>query len=197
LAKYKARRQARYEFLLARRFTPLEARELSRLPGDAPALRLVVRERESRWNRWQGMARWRVGKGQWREEDVPERWLGYLARLYTKRGWRVQHGAKGKQQKMPKYSPNPWAMYRGYERQAPRKDYVSPWEVRIISRGTPSLVRGLVQAQRAEKGLAAGAVSRDMIRSWIAQKDKAISGARGTRRTQLIIERNRLERLIT
>jgi len=196
MARFKVRRQARYGILLSERFTPLEARELSKLPANTPALKLLRADRRARWERFEKIAARKLDRGQWRERDLHAKWLGNLARLYYKRRWRVQSGPEGRQPKMPKGAPNPWAMYRDYERLAPGKDYVSPWEVKQVKGGKTLLQKGLLFVQRTEKKAREGGISKPMIQSWIDQKAQAIKDARGKRRTQLVIERRRLERLL-
>lgn len=194
------RKQNRYQWLTVHHFTPLEARMLSVLPKATPALKLLVAERDARRERFEKLAAHKIATGRWRRQDVPNKWVANLTRMYSKRGWRVKEGPRGDQPAMPRHSPNPWAMYRSYEKQVggPKsKDYVSPWELKQIKHGTTKLQKGLVFVQKLEKeSKRAGGVSKNMIRSWISDKDEAIRNARGRNRAQLIIERNRLERLL-
>jgi hypothetical protein len=73
------------------------------------------------------------------------------------------------------------------------KGYVSPWEIKQIKSGKTRLEKGLIFVQREEKRKGA---SHEMIKQWIEQKNEAIGKARGKRRSQLIIERGRLERML-
>ena len=185
-----------YNDLRKGHFNHYEARWLARLSGDDPALKQMVKEREARWERFMKRAILRISRGVWQDYELESKWRANLLRFYRKNGWLVTHGATGGQDRMAKGMPNPLAYYRARERVAPDKGYVSPWELRIARRKPTSLSRGLIAAQRAGRELAVGTISKDMVRSWIAQKDEAISGARGTRRTRLTIERNRLDRLL-
>ena len=191
------KRQARYELLRAHAFTRRESRELSVLPKSNPALRLLIVERDARRSRFEKIAAYKIHTGAWKRQDIVEKWTNNLLRMYTKRGWRVKHGAVGAQPAMPKGTPNPWAMYRAAEQRTggPKgKPYVSPWQLRAIRKGKTALQKGLVFIQKQEKK--AGGTSKQMLRNWIADKDEAIGRASGKRRQQLIIERNRLERLL-
>lgn len=187
------RQKVRYNSLRTAHFTPLEARELSILPKETPALKLVVETRLQRRGRFEKAAARRISTGVWQREDVPGKWLANLARMYTRSRWRVQEGPRGKQAAMPKGGPNPWAMYRSAEKIAPTKGYVSPWQIRQIRKGKTKLEKGLIFIQKAER---AGGASFGQLRLWITQKDRAISKAKGQRKEQLLIERGRLERLL-
>ncbi len=191
-----SRRQDRYGFLRAHFFLPLEARELSKLPKSTPAFRLMVQDRDARRARFERMAANKIAKGRWRRGDVDRKWLKNIARLYSRRGWRVKFGARGAQQKMPRFSPNPFSMYRAYERRAPGKDHVSPWEVKQLKQGKTLLQKGLIFVQQTEKKVREGGISKPMLRQWIDQKKEAVKGARGKRRVQLQIEQRRLEGLL-
>ena len=196
----RTRKQDRYQALRHHWFTPREARELSVLPKATPALKLLVAERDARRERFEKIAAHKIATGRWRRQDVPDKWVANLARMYSKRGWRVKEGARGDQPRMPKGSPNVWAMYRDAERRVggPKsKGYISPWELKNIRRGKTKLQKGLVFVQKLEKeSKKAGGVSKSRLRSWIADKEEAIRSARGRNRAQLIIEKNRLERML-
>ncbi len=196
MASYKTRRQARYNILLGEHFTPLESRELSKLPKNTPALKMLRADRIARWERFGKIAAHKISYGRWQADDVPGKWLNNLSRLYSKRRWRVQYGPEGDQQPMPKRSPNPWSMYRDYERVAPDKGYVSPWQLRQIKGGKTLLQKGLIFVQQTEKKLHEGTISKPVLRSWLDQKGQAIKRARGKNRAVLQIEYNRLERLL-
>lgn len=132
---FKLLRKTRYERLRAAYFTPLEARELSKLPQRTPALRLLIEERAARRERFEQIAASKIGRGKWRRSDIPLKWRNNLSRMYYKYGVRVKFGPTGRQQVMPKGSPNPWALYREALRRAPDKpDYESPWKNRRYRR---------------------------------------------------------------
>lgn len=192
MARGSGRKGRRYDFLISQHFTPLEARELSTLKKMTPALKQAIAERGARRARFERVAAGKIARGVWSRGDLRNKWAANLSRLYSGRGWRVQEGARGAQQPMPRGSPNPWAMYRAMERIAPPKKDVSPWELRRIF-GKTHLERGLIFIQKAERK---GGVSASQVSQWIAEKDAAIKGARGQRRAQLIVERNRLGRLL-
>lgn len=180
--------------LLANYFTQLEAREFSKLRKDDPVLVNLMRDRLQKRNRFEKLASVKIHRGEWQLHELPQRWHQSLARLYSVRGWRVQEGARGRQQAMPKGSPNPWAMYRDRVKDSPGPRWVSPWQIRQIRKGKTRLEMGIVFAQRAEKR---GGISTMEVVRWIEQKEKAIARARGPRRKQLKIERDRLTRLLT
>ena len=194
------RRKTLYNTLRLEHFTPLESRELSKLPKSTPALKLVRQERIERRARFEKIAAHKIETGAWKRSQLSKKWQANLSRMYQKRGWRVKEGPQGKQQPMPKGSPNPWAMYRDAERQRGGpggKNYTSPWEIRQIAQGHGSLDRGLIFIQRTERQSRAGTANPVMMREWIAQKDEAIRRASTADKTRLITERNRLERLIS
>ena len=182
----------RESYLLRHFFTPLEAREFSALKKMTPALKEAVHQRALRRARFEKIAARKISRGVWRRKDVPKKWVENLNRLYTGRGWRVKEGARGAQQPMPKNFPNPWAYYRAVEKIAPPKKDVSPWQLRRTF-GQTRLERGLVFVQKAERQ---GGASVSQVRLWIAEKENAIKRARGQRRAQLIVEKNRLEKLL-
>ena len=188
----RAKKRNRYDYLVSKHFTPLEAREFSTLKKETPALKVAIREREVRRARFERVAATKVARGVWRREDLPTKWRNNLSRLYSSRGWRVQEGARGAQQPMPRGFPNPWAMYRSMEKIAPPKKDVSPWQLRRIF-GKTHLERGLIFIQKAERR---GGVKVGQLARWIKEKETAIKLARGSRRSQLIVERNRLARLL-
>jgi len=185
-------KERRYGYLVSHYFTPLEARELSTLEKQTPALKLVIAERELRRARFENVASRKIALRVWRRSDIPAKWANNLSRLYTQRGWRVREGPVGNQPIMAKFSPNPWAMYRSAEKVAPPKRGVSPWQLRRIF-GKTRLERGLIFIQQAERR---GGASVGQVRQWISEKEQAIKRARGGRRKQLIVERDRLGKLL-
>ena len=193
-------RERRYQELRAHHFTPLEAREFSKLPRSNPGRKDMIAAREARWARFEKIAAGRVARGSWKRSQVIEKWAKNLARYYGRNQLRVMYGPTGAQQKIPKGAVNPWALYRKYERKQGGPDgkgYVSPWQVRQLRKGKTRLEKGLLFIQNLEmQTKAAGGVSKATIRGWIEQKDEAIKKARGGRKAQLMIERNRLERLL-
>lgn len=192
-------RQRRYNELREHHFTPGESRALSQLPRNNPARTDMIQDRDQRWERFIRIAHNKVSRGQWRERDIPSKWLKNLSRLYSKKRYRVQYGSTGDQPPMPKGSPNPWAMYRDYERRhggPDGKPYISPWQLKQIRAGKTELQKGLIFIQKTEKRFGEGAISKARVQSWIADKEQAIKKARGKRRATLIIERNRLEKLL-
>lgn len=195
MARYKAQRTNRYNTLLSEHFTPLESRELSKLPKNTPALKQLREDRVARWEKFERFAVGKVDRGHWRPQDVKNKWITNLARLYYKRDWRVKHGAVGKQPKMLKGTPNPWAMYRDYTRQTGgdnAKNYRSPWEVKQILSGKTPLDKGLIFIQKAT----VSPVSKSVLNDWIKKLGDSISEARGNRRVQLVLQRDRLRKLV-
>jgi hypothetical protein len=158
----------------------------------------MIADRLLRRARFEKIVARKLERGLWSRDEVGSKWLKNLSRMYSKRGWRVQHGATGRQQKMPKHSPNPWAAYRDFERQVggtSTKGYVSPWEIKQIKAGKTLLDKGLIYIQRQErKGGTTTGVPKEMIQQWIDEKNRAILKARGERRRELIEQRERLRR---
>jgi hypothetical protein len=192
-----SRYHERYVYLRAHNFLPLEARELARLPKATPALRSLIEDRDVRRARFERLAATKIAYGKWRRADVEHKWRINLSRLYHNKNWRVKEGARGNQQRMPKYSPNPWAMYRGYIKQVGDKNYVSPWELKQLRKGKTLLDKGLIFVQSSERTASAGgAVNKGMIRQWMDEKNIAIKKARGANRTRLQQEYHRLEKLL-
>lgn len=194
-----SRRALREQELREHHFTPLEARMLRELPRKNQARATMIATRDARWERFTKIAQRKVDRGQWRRQDVMDKWAANLSRFYSRNHLRVKFGPTGGQTKLPRGSPNPWALYRHYERQygGPRgKPYVSPWQLRQLRTGKTPLQKGLIFVQGAERRLQDGTVSKAMVRSWVEQKGEAIKKARGKHRAQLVIEKRRLERLL-
>ena len=194
MAKPKRQRQARVSLLLSEHWSPLEARELSRLPRNTPALKAMRKDRIARWERFVKIVNRKIETGKWEQADVQGKWVANLARMYRKNNLRVQYGPTGKQQRMVKGAPNVWALYRRYVKITPDKRYRSPWELRPEKKGGPPLLNRVVlytqRARRVEqKG---GTVSSGQIQSWIAQLNTGIRRSRGARRRQLIQQRDNL-----
>jgi hypothetical protein len=194
------RKGSRQDRLLVAHFTPLEARELSKTSLSTPAMQLIIASRLARWTKFERAADRKIAIGQWKRDQVSQKWLQNLSRMYHNKRWRVQYGPKGNQQPMVKGGVNPWAMFREAERAAGgpgTKRYKSPWEARQLAGGKTRLEKGLIFVQRVEQKTKRGdTLNAVQIRQWIAEKEVAISGARGKRQEQLILERNRLERLL-
>lgn len=182
----------RYKELKEHHFTAYEARELSILRKRDPVLRVMVEDRDRRWEQFTRTAQRKLSSGQWRRSDLVDKWHADLSRLYTGRGWRVKHGPVGVQPRRARGMVNVWAAYRSYEKIAPPKRDISPSEIRRVF-GKTHLERGLIFIQKAERQ---GGVSVSQVHLWIAEKNNAIKRARGQRRAQLTVERNRLERLL-
>lgn len=187
--------------LRSRHFAPKEARELSVLPKSTPALRAMIVDRISRRERFEKLAASKIASGKWKRSQVSGKWVKNLSRLYSKYRLRVKFGPKGKQDNLGGVGAiNPWALYRHYVRSTGGQGgqgHVSPWELRQVKRGKTRLEKGLVFVQRAERQAWSGkGVSQATVRDWIAQKDEAIRQATGRRKAQLMIERNRLERML-
>lgn len=165
-----SRRQSRYSELRAAYFTPSEARELSKLPRTVPTYRevggvlvpvgkraqslpardLMIQERLQRRARFEKIASTKIALGKWRAKDLHGKWIKNLSRMYTKLSSRVKEGPVGDQQKMRKGQPNPWALYRKYQRRAPDpQGYNSPW--RKVSRRSDRVTKDMVQRQRESK----------------------------------------------
>lgn len=190
MPRYKERRQGRFNHLLGAGFLRFEATELSQIPGIDTALRQMVKDRVARWQRFVQIAHHKVDNGVWDKSEVTDKWKMNLQRMYRKRNWNVQFGGIGRQRKLPKGSPNPWAMYRSYLRVSPWKAWVSPWEVRSTPHKKLTLQRDLIRIQKTERS--GGAANKNMIRQWMNSKLQAIAQAKGDRKQSLIAEYNRL-----
>ncbi|KKK47520.1 hypothetical protein LCGC14_3154350 [marine sediment metagenome] len=193
MARFKTRRQNRFTFLRDNQFLPLEARLLSKLPKVTPALKLMVLDRLERRVRFEKIAARKIETGKWKRGEIPKKWIKNISRMYGRMGLRVKEGPRGKQQKLAKRTPNPWALYRKFVRQAPGKRHVSPWELRQVHKGKTTLARGLVFVQKTEK---AGSISKRQLRQFITEKRVSVADARGQRKAQLKIELTRLEKLL-
>jgi len=77
-----SRKQARYQFLRLHWFLPLEARELSALPKATPALKQLVADRDARRERFERIAAHKIATGRWRRQDVPDKWVANITRMY-------------------------------------------------------------------------------------------------------------------
>lgn len=195
MARYRPNRKIRYGELRAAGFQFFEASRLSELQGTSRGLLNMIADRRERRADFEKLAANKIEKGEWRRRDVAAKWIKNLRALYTKMGWMIH-------EKGHRNEPSPWAMYRFYERHAggpEKKGYTSPWELRVMPHSMPRLQRGIILAQRLERQAARGRpVSESQIRYWINQKNVAIAEVKtGKRREELVIERNRLERLLT
>lgn len=186
----------RYNELRSNYFTVKESRAFAILPKKTPALQAMMEDRIKRRARFEHLAATKIAKGKWRRSQVKEKWQRNLQRMYAKRGWRVQYGPTGNQPSMHKGESNPWAMYRSYEKQTGGKNYTSPWEIRQLSQGTTRLEKGLIFVQTLERKARKGDLNEGQIVQWINEKNDAINAATGKRKEKLLIERNRLERLL-
>lgn len=192
---FKSRRQSRYLYLKDHHFTTYESKELSRLPKQTPAVQLLIADRVARWDRFVRIAERRLDKGLWTKEMLPDKWKSNLQRSYGRNHWKVQFGPTGKQQPMPKGSPNPWAMYRDYEKRVGGRDtkgYVSPWELKQIKSGKTLLDKGLLFVQKRKKTGKTGKVDDPVTRDWIHQLDEKIARSRGKVKARLVGQRKRL-----
>lgn len=189
------RQQRTYQYLTAHYLTGREAGEFSVLTRgiNDPTLKLIIRDRAIRRNRFELIAAHKFADGIWTREMIERKWVQNLARMYRSRHWIVQYGAVGQQQEMKKGDPNPWALFRHFEKITPTSRGVSPWQSRKYP-GKSHLERGLILVQSLEKG--ARKATQTQLRFWIGQKQNAISKARGQRKAQLRIELGRLERLL-
>ena len=194
MAKLKRQRAARVSLLLSEHWSPLEARELSRLPRNTPALKTMRKDRIARWERFAKIVNRKIEQGKWAPADVQGKWIANLARMYRKNNLRVQYGPTGKQQRMVKGAPNVWALYRKYVKITPDKRYRSPWELRPEKKGgPPPLNRATLYVQRAQRQQQTGIpVSSGQLQNWIAQLNTGIRKSRGVRRRQLIQQRDNL-----
>lgn len=198
------KRRERHTTLRLERFTPREAKMLSEIPANTPALKLCREARIVRWNKFEKLAATKIANGKWRRGEIKQKWINNLSRLYTRMGWRVKGEYQKGQQIMPRGSPNPFAMYRYFEKltgghDAQGQEYIAQWQARQVKHGKNRLEKGLIFVQREEKKAKAAPskkASDAQIRSWIEQKNTAIASATGKRKQQLVIERNRLERML-
>ena len=189
------RKRDKYIQLRNEKFTPFEARQLSKLTLNIPALKLAREERQARWGRFEKIAAKKIDSGRWSRGQLATKWLKNLSRMYTKHGWRVKEGPKGKQTQMPKGSPNVWALYRDAERRIGgpgSKGQESPWEVKRVNQTRMVLDRGLIQMQKAKRE--GKSPTRDEILQWIKELNEKIRTANGDRKRQLILQRSNLER---
>jgi hypothetical protein len=184
-----------YRTLRLEHFTPLEARHLSILSRNTPALKLLREERQARWIRFEKIAARKIALGKWGRGQIANKWIKNLSRMYSKYNFRVKEGPKGNQTKMAKGSPNVWALYRYYERRvggADTKRYVSPWQLRTIKSGKNLLDKGLLFVQKAKREGRPPPVTQ--MKQWIDQLSENIRTATGERRIQLLRQKNNLER---
>lgn len=212
MGRYRPRRQSRYDALRVGGFTPWESRELSILPSSNPVLQALVTDRRLRRIRFERIASRKLASGAWKRSQLGAKWVKNLAQHYTRRRWRVQHGPVGVQEPMSKKAPNPWAMYRDFERRLGGPDakaYLSPWQKKRYKKGASRLERGTIFIQQVERRLEkesrtgvsgtpdAQPASADRMRQWVVEMDDAIQHSSGARQRQLIAQRNRLGRLIS
>jgi len=197
MAKRESLRRIRYGILIEDKFTPLEARELSILPRNTPALKAMRSDRVERWERFAKIAKRKLASGSWKTGDIQGKWTKNLSRMYSKHKLRVQFGPTGKQPVMAKGMPNVWALYRYYVKYTPDKQYKSPWELTRTIGPPPTLNRGVLFGQKLQMMQKAGhTVSSGQIRNWMTQLDTSIRRTKGERRQQLIRQRDNLSKLL-
>lgn len=190
--RYKPRRQAAYDYLIEHHMTPLEARMLSVLPRNTPALRAMVADRDARWDRFEKIASRKIAAGRWQPQDIDRKWTANLLRYYRKAKAIVKGQTRGRQQRMPKGAPNPWALYRRYVKANPgNKGYDSPWEKKKYGPKSP-----LDKAQWVVRRASNSTVSSAQLRLWISQVDRSIRYSRGDRREAFIGHRAALQKML-
>jgi hypothetical protein len=190
-------RQKRYQFLRLCHFLPLEARELSTLRRNTPTLKLIIKERRCRWERFKKIAARKTAYGRWKEGQLMVKWFKNLSRMYTKKGWRVKEGPKGRQQPMVKGSPNPWALFRDADRRigdGGSKRYVSPWHPKRINPNRTTLDKVILLVQKASREGHPPSVGQ--LKQLIDDLSEQIKNATGLRQRQLVQQRNCAERIL-
>lgn len=196
MPRYKKQKQDRYDWLITSGLERFEAVEFVDLPRRTPALRKIIADRQAKRKRFEHYAATMIDKGAWAPWQLGEKWKGSIKKMYRARRWVVQHGPSHSMPGAKKGDPNPWSMYRASEKHVPDKGYVSPWQTKQVATGANKLVKGLIFVQSLERRRAKGQVSDSTVRQWITEKEMAINSARGEQKTALILQRNRLERML-
>lgn len=144
MGKSNKARRGLYDLLRQEHFSPLEAREFSKLSKYDSALAQMRGERVKQWAYFKR----RVREKGWRTNyRIQVEWLRTLTRSYRRRGWSVFFGPhKGK--------PSPWEWWRA------RYDMLPP----ELQRGTPT--RKAKAGKRVQEKIDKGQVN---TRRWIAQ----------------------------
>ena len=188
------RGKARLATLLStHHFSPLEVSQFKTLGRMTPTLKTLIHQRDVMRSRFEKLASSKIDGGRWSRQQVPWKWWESVARMYKRRGWMVKHGGAGNQAPLPMGKPNPWCLYRHFEKVSPTDRHVSPWQLRKYP-GKSKLERGLVLVQQLEKG--ARTATQTQLRHWIGQKRIAIAKTGEPRKSQLKIELGRLENLL-
>ena len=90
MAQFKPQRQARYDWLRAKHFAPLEAREFSKLTRQYPALKKMVKQRQSQFSAFERKAR----QNEWSPWKRGAEWVKYLKQFYGEERYRVHRDPK-------------------------------------------------------------------------------------------------------
>lgn len=144
-------RQKRYANLRADGFMAYEARPLSKLPWNTPALKAMRSARVSYLHRFQNRAKregWKLGRAKMEYQKA-------VRRIYKRHDWNVQYGPQGKQKGPIAGRPNPWSMYRSYDKAAPPpKEQESPWRKKKYKHRKVSInpLRDLVNRKKKPDG---------------------------------------------
>lgn len=170
---YKPQRQARYQYLRGKHFAPVEARDLSKLKRNYPALQRMIRQRASLWSGFERRAK-RHG---WESQNKrTSEWRNTLTRFYTEERYKTRRDRKtGKVERIltnwvvhkdvhgnpinPR--PSAWEWYDAVFAQLPDED---KWD-------SPRSHRHKTKEPNLR-------VDKVMLQKWIAGLDKSIKSAR-------------------
>ncbi len=170
--RYRPQRLARYNRLIALHFSPVEAREFSKLERDYPALRKMVRQRAAQY----GVVTRRANREGWSSAKRQREWVSYLSRFYSQgrykvkrdkktgdttvvvRPWVVTKDVHGKKTTP---APSPWEWYDNVFQRLPDEQ---KWDTpRSHRQRTPQVD---IQMDRVQK------------QRWIAELNRSIAAAR-------------------
>lgn len=195
MARFKVRKEAHRKELLLHNFLPFEARELSVLTRRTPALVSMVAARDLRRARFERIAARKFAEGKWRRNQLRTKWIANIKRFYRRNGLLVQSGAVGRQPRMRKGDPNPWALYRATIKESGRDyDRHGYPTGRRKRRGVQILNRGaLLQARAARTGKT---VSTAYVQQSMSELMRSIVFSRGSKRQQFIKQYNNLANMI-
>jgi hypothetical protein len=120
MPNYKPQREARYQWLRSKHFSPIEAREFSKLSRKYPALQKMVRQRASQWSAFDRRAK----SSGWSEWKRGTEWVNYLKKFYGDERYKVKRDRKTGERSL---ELRPWVVHKDVHGK-PTKPKPSPWE---------------------------------------------------------------------
>ena len=168
MARPKTKRAARYWYLRFRHFSPVEAREFSKLSRKYPALKALIRQRVGMWlshgnkARARGWSDWRVGR----------EWVDTLKKFYGEERYKLK---KDRKTGLSELVLRTWVVRKDVHGR-PTVPKPSPWEwYDSVFRGLPDELKwDTPRSHRTGAGQGEVKVDKIQARRWIEDLKKSI-----------------------